>query len=196
MRGSNMSRVYFGRFQRRLNSSGSSSHRAMFITIVMTGLDQDLMQKNLSCRSLADAQKNLFWFTPVIVGVNVLFLTLGVLLYQYAAAKAIAGAIAPAAQAPTDTLDTDPGIPVSGHHAVLRSWPASCSSWASSPSPTPRPTRRSRPSPPRSASIFSASKHYPEAQQTRLRQLTHLGWSVVLIVIILVFRAYQRPEPD
>ena len=61
-----------------------------FITIVMTGLDQDLMQKNLSCRNLGDAQKNMFWFTIAIVVVNVFFLSLGVLLYQFAAAKGIA----------------------------------------------------------------------------------------------------------
>jgi Na+/proline symporter len=61
-----------------------------FITIVMTGLDQDMMQKNLSCRSLPDAQKNMFWFSLVLVVVNLLFLSLGALLYSYAAAKQIA----------------------------------------------------------------------------------------------------------
>ena len=54
------------------------------ITIVMTGLDQDMMQKNLSCRSLGDAQKNMFTFCIILVGANLLFLTLGALLYIYA----------------------------------------------------------------------------------------------------------------
>jgi len=61
-----------------------------FITIVMTGLDQDMMQKNLSCRSLADAQKNMMWFSIVLVFVNLLFLCLGALLYIYADTKGIA----------------------------------------------------------------------------------------------------------
>jgi Na+/proline symporter len=61
-----------------------------FITIVMTGLDQDMMQKNLSCRSLADAQKNMFWFSLVLVFVNFLFMSLGVLLFAYADTKGIA----------------------------------------------------------------------------------------------------------
>lgn len=61
-----------------------------FITIVMTGLDQDMMQKNLSCRSLKEAQWNMASFSVVLVFVNLLFLSLGVLLYQYAAAKGIA----------------------------------------------------------------------------------------------------------
>ena len=55
-----------------------------FMAIVMTGLDQDMMQKNLSCKSLADAQKNMFWFSIVLVIVNLLFLSLGALLYMYA----------------------------------------------------------------------------------------------------------------
>ena len=54
------------------------------ITIVMTGLDQDMMQKNLSCRNLRDAQKNMFTFSFTLVFVNFLFLSLGVLLYLYA----------------------------------------------------------------------------------------------------------------
>lgn len=56
----------------------------IFIAIVMTGLDQDMMQKNLTCRSLKDAQKNMFWFTIVLTVVNFLFLVLGLLFTEYA----------------------------------------------------------------------------------------------------------------
>ncbi len=55
-----------------------------FIAIVMTGLDQDMMQKNLTCKNLKDAQKNMFWFTIVLVIVNFFFLALGILLTDYA----------------------------------------------------------------------------------------------------------------
>jgi len=55
-----------------------------FIAVVMTGLDQDMMQKNLTCRNLKDAQKNMFWFTIVLVVVNFFFLALGILLTDYA----------------------------------------------------------------------------------------------------------------
>ncbi len=54
------------------------------IALVMTGLDQDMMQKNLTCKSLGDAQKNMFWFSIVLVFANLLFLALGALLYLYA----------------------------------------------------------------------------------------------------------------
>ena len=62
----------------------------VFITIVMTGLDQEMMQKNLSCKSLKDARKNMFWMSSMLVPVNLLFLTLGAVLYFYASAKGIA----------------------------------------------------------------------------------------------------------
>ncbi len=55
-----------------------------FIAIVMTGLDQDMMQKNLTCKTLKDAQKNMFWFSFSLLPVNLLFLSLGALLYFYA----------------------------------------------------------------------------------------------------------------
>jgi SSS family transporter len=54
-----------------------------FITIVMTGLDQDMMQKNLTCRNIGDAQKNMFWFSVILVIANLMFLSLGALLFIY-----------------------------------------------------------------------------------------------------------------
>ncbi|MGB5227411.1 MAG: sodium:solute symporter [Eudoraea sp.] len=56
----------------------------MFITICMTGLDQDMMQKNLTCRNLKDAQKNMVSFSLILVVVNFVFLLLGALLFIYA----------------------------------------------------------------------------------------------------------------
>ena len=56
----------------------------MFITITMTGLDQDMMQKNLTCKSLRDAQKNVLTSSLLFVVVNVLFLCLGAALLTYA----------------------------------------------------------------------------------------------------------------
>ncbi|MEL6123106.1 MAG: sodium:solute symporter, partial [Bacteroidota bacterium] len=54
------------------------------LAIVMTGMDQDMMQKNLTCKSLSDAQKNMFTFSIILVFANVLFLSLGAMLYIYA----------------------------------------------------------------------------------------------------------------
>lgn len=61
----------------------------LFITIAMTGLDQDLMQKNLSCKNIGEAQKNMLTFTGVFVLINLFFLSVGALLYIYAQAKGL-----------------------------------------------------------------------------------------------------------
>ncbi len=60
-----------------------------FIAIVMTGLDQDMMQKNLSCKNLPEAKKNIYWMSWALVPVNFLFLTLGAFLAFYAQQKGI-----------------------------------------------------------------------------------------------------------
>ncbi|HZI54379.1 MAG TPA: sodium:solute symporter [Chitinophagaceae bacterium] len=61
----------------------------MFIAIAMTGLDQEMMQKNISVRTLKDSQKNIMTFTAVLMLVNFLFLVLGGVLYLYANSKGI-----------------------------------------------------------------------------------------------------------
>ncbi len=61
----------------------------MFITIVMTGLDQDMMQKNLSCRNLRDAQKNVLSFGAILIPINLLFLFLGSVLWIYASREGL-----------------------------------------------------------------------------------------------------------
>jgi Na+/proline symporter len=61
----------------------------MFITIVMTGLDQEMMQKNLSCRNIKEAQKNMFTFSGILVLVNLLFLFLGALLLIFMQKKGL-----------------------------------------------------------------------------------------------------------
>ena len=187
VRDSELSRIYFGNFKddRFFWKQFASG---IFITIVMTGLDQDLMQKNLSCRSLGEAQKNMFWFTIVIVGVNTLFLTLGVLLYQYAAARGLDLTHLPNLLNAKGTLDTDKVFPYLAttrftlFAGVIFILGIIAVTYASADSALTALTTSF-------CVDFLNIKQYPEAQQTRLRQITHLGWTVVLIVIILIFRA-------
>lgn len=72
----------------------------IFVTIAMVGLDQDLMQKNLSCSNIKDAQKNMYWFTAIFVVINFIFLCVGALLYIYAEKFGI--------NVPTDLVTGDP----------------------------------------------------------------------------------------
>ncbi|WP_339633444.1 sodium:solute symporter [Bizionia echini] len=81
---SSMSKVFFLDDSNDAQFFIKSFLAGMFITITMTGLDQDMMQKNLTCRNLKDAQKNMVVFSIVLIFVNILFLALGLMLTQYA----------------------------------------------------------------------------------------------------------------
>ncbi|NRS90190.1 Na+/proline symporter [Flavobacterium sp. 7E] len=72
----------------------------IFVTIAMVGLDQDLMQKNLSCATIKEAQKNMYSFTVIFVLINIFFLSVGALLYIFAAKNGIA--------VPTDLITGKP----------------------------------------------------------------------------------------
>ncbi|MEX0967410.1 MAG: sodium:solute symporter [Bacteroidia bacterium] len=86
---SNLSRIFFFDDWRSPQYFYKQFISGAFIAIVMTGLDQDMMQKNLTCRSLRDAQKNMFTFSITLLPVNLLFLGLGVLLLMFASANNI-----------------------------------------------------------------------------------------------------------
>lgn len=82
---SDYSKMFFFEDWRASNYFWKQFLSGAFITIVMTGLDQDMMQKNLSCKNIQEAQKNMFSFSIVLVIVNLFFLSLGALLFLYAA---------------------------------------------------------------------------------------------------------------
>ena len=71
---------FFDNFKTDPNNFWKQFISGALIATVMTGLDQDMMQKNLSCRTLKESQKNVFTFSVILVFVNLLFLALGALL--------------------------------------------------------------------------------------------------------------------
>ena len=81
---SSMSKIFFFDDANNPQFFIKSFLAGMFISITMTGLDQDMMQKNLTCKNLKEAQKNMITFSFVLVFVNLLFLVLGLLLTEYA----------------------------------------------------------------------------------------------------------------
>jgi SSS family transporter len=89
VKNSDLSQVFFWDW-RGTNYFWKQFLSGVFIAIVMTGLDQNMMQKNLSCRSLGEAKKNIYSFTGVMVLVNLLFVSLGILLYHYAETRGVA----------------------------------------------------------------------------------------------------------
>mgnify|MGYP000004422551 FL=1 len=87
---SNMSRIFVFDDWHTKQNFFKQFISGIFITIVMTGLDQDMMQKNLSIQTLKESQKNMYFYGIAFVPVNLLFLTLGILLISYATQSGIA----------------------------------------------------------------------------------------------------------
>ena len=91
----------------------------MFITITMTGLDQDMMQKNLTCKSLRDAQKNVMTSSMLFIVVNILFLMLGAALLTYAEQTGFALPVNEAGAVVPDKIFPSIAFSLSGFTAVV-----------------------------------------------------------------------------
>ncbi|WP_306568344.1 sodium:solute symporter [Flavobacterium lindanitolerans] len=84
VKNSNYSKIFFFEDWLKSNYFWKQILGGIFVTLAMVGLDQDLMQKNLSCKNIGEAQKNMFTFTGIFVVINIFFLSVGALLYIYA----------------------------------------------------------------------------------------------------------------
>ena len=144
-----------------------------FIAIVMTGLDQDMMQKNLTCRNLGDAQKNIFWFCVILVIANLLFLFLGALLYLYSESVNF--------QLPTSTDDLYPLLALNELGfltSVIFILGIIAAAYSSADSALTSLTT--------SFCIdFLDIQKRNNKRKTRL--LVHLGFSILLFIVILIF---------
>lgn len=155
----------------------------VFIAIVMTGLDQDLMQKNLTCKSIGEAQKNMFWFYWVLLFINILFLSLGALLYMYAQTNQIA--------IPTKTDELYPLLALGGEFGTLAAVTfllgIIAASYASSDSALTALTT--------SFCIdFLRIEKFKEAKREKLKQRVHLGFSALFFVVIGLFHIFNTQE--
>jgi len=84
VKNSNYSQIFFFEDALKSNYFVKQILGGIFVTLAMVGLDQDLMQKNLSCATIGEAQKNMYVFTGIFVLINIFFLSVGSLLYLYA----------------------------------------------------------------------------------------------------------------
>lgn len=152
----------------------------VLITIAMTGLDQDLMQKNLTCKNLGEAQKNMYWFSVILVAVNLLFLTLGALLYMYAGEKGI--------EIPTQTDFFYPMLALKSLGVVAGVFfllGITASSYASSDSALTALTTAF------CIDFLNFNKHKNE-NKTRVRTSVHVGFSVLFFIIIVLFKEFNE----
>ena len=155
----------------------------VFIAIVMTGLDQDLMQKNLTCKSIGEAQKNMFWFYWVLLFINILFLSLGALLYIYAQANQIT--------IPAKTDELYPMLALGGQFGTLAAVTfllgIIAASYASSDSALTALTT--------SFCIdFLSIEKFKEEKRTKIKHRVHLGFSLLFFVVIGLFHVFNNQE--
>lgn len=147
-----------------------------FIAIVMTGLDQDMMQKNLSCRNIKEAKKNMYWFSISLIPVNLLFMSLGALLIVYAKKEGI--------PLPEQSDDLFPVIATQGYLApavgIFFLIGLVAAAYSSADSALTALTTSF------TVDILN-TQHLKENALKRLRKKVHVGVSLVLAIIIIIF---------
>lgn len=147
----------------------------MLITIVMTGLDQDMMQKNLSCRNLKEAKTNMVTYGLAFIPFNLLFLSLGVLLVVFSQSNGIA--------LPADGDHLYPLLAQSQLGNVVLAFfilGLTASAYSSADSALTSLTTSF------TVDILDGKK-LPEKKLKRLRTRVHIGVSLLLLVVILIF---------
>lgn len=153
----------------------------IFITIVMTGLDQDMMQKNLSCRNLKEAQKNMYCYGISFVPVNFLFLALGVLLMIAAQQMNI--------PIPAKGDELLPMFAAEGYlgYTVLVFFTIGiiAAAFSSADSALAALTTSF------CIDIINTDR-YNESKAVRIRKIAHIGISVVFVICILIFNAINN----
>jgi len=146
------------------------------IAIVMTGLDQDMMQKNLSCKNLEDAQKNMFWFSIILVFAKFIFLLLGALLLVFALENNIElpertdlifPTIAIEHLSPTVGIVFILGLIAAAYSSADSALTALTTSFC--------------------VDFLNFEKSPDSPQKKKTRTLVHIGFSTVLFFVILIF---------
>ncbi|RAI99912.1 Na+/proline symporter [Chitinophaga skermanii] len=160
----------------------------MFIAVTMTGLDQNMMQKNLSCRSLYEAKKNIYSFSIMQMVVNVFFLSLGILLYEYVIAKGIT--------IPTDPVTgrvlTDNLFPMlalnslGGFAAIVFIVGLTAATFSSADSVLTTLTTSFY------IDILGLDVEKMDSKGKRTKNIIHVSFAVLLLLTILLFKAYNN----
>jgi len=157
----------------------------LFITIAMTGLDQDMMQKNLTCKNPSDAKKNMFSMSVLLVFVNVIFLSLGALLFIYSEQFGVSipevdGKVRTDLLFPEIAMNQGLGLGLQITFLIGLIAAAYSSADSALTSLTT------------SFSIdFLNIEKLPIAQQKPLRKKVHIGVSLLLIVVVVIFNELE-----
>jgi len=147
-----------------------------FIVVVMTGLDQNMMQKNLTCKNINEAKKNMYWFSAILVPVNFLFLSMGLLLYIYASKNGI--------ELPVRSDDLYPILALnhfSTFIGIVFLLGIIAAAFSSADSALTALTTAF-------CVDFLNLDDKPEKDRKRARLMVHIGFSIVLFLVIVIFR--------
>lgn len=158
-----------------------------FITITMTGLDQDMMQKNLTCRNLRDAQKNVLTSSLLFVLVNVLFLCLGAALIYYAQATGFQLPVNDAGVVVNDKIFPSIAFSLSKFTAVVFIVGLVAAGYSSADGTLTALT---------TTFCFDFlqfdKKQLSEQQITKYRKWIHFGFALLYLLVIIVFRPFHN----
>ncbi|MEO8665552.1 MAG: sodium:solute symporter [Ignavibacteria bacterium] len=149
----------------------------VFIAIVMTGLDQNMMQKNLSIRTLPEAQKNVYWFSGILVFVNLFFVALGALLYIYANSAGV--------NIPVKTDELFPLLALNylgGFAAIVFVLGITAATFSSADSVLTTLTTSF------CIDFLKLNTKKENVMQTRIRHIVHISFAVILLLVIIAFR--------
>ena len=159
-----------------------------FITITMTGLDQDMMQKNLTCKSLKDAQKNVLTSSFFFVIVNILFMSLGAALIYYAQETGIqlptneSGVVVNDKIFPTVAFSLDRmtsiifmiGLIAAGYSSSDGTLTALTTTFCFD------------------FLHFDKNDKISEEQKTKYRKFIHVGFALIYLFVIIIFRPFHN----
>ena len=167
----------------------------MFITITMTGLDQDMMQKNLTCKSLRDAQKNVMTSSVLFVVVNLLFLSLGSALLVYAEQTGFALPVNEAGAVVPDKIFPSVAFSLSGFTAVCFVLGMVAAGYSSADGTLTALTttfcydflhfgKRT--------SEGDTNSTKSQHSELRIRRLVHVGFALLYLLVIIAFRPFHQ----
>lgn len=160
----------------------------MFITITMTGLDQDMMQKNLTCKSLRDAQKNVMTSSMLFIVVNILFLCLGAALLAYAEQTGFALPVNESGNVIPDKIFPSVAFSLSGFTAICFVLGMVAAGYSSADGTLTALT-----------TTFCYDflgfgrnhRNHPD-KEIRIRRLVHLVFALLYLLVIIAFRPFHR----
>ena len=187
VKNSNYSKIFFYEDYLKGNFVLKQILGGIFVTIAMVGLDQDLMQKNLSCKNIGEAQKNMFTFTGIFIIINIFFLSVGALLYIYAEKNGI--------QVPTDLITGKPRTDLlfpeiafnylSVFPAIVFLLGLTAATFATTDSALTALTT--------SFCVdflgMDKTENFGKENQVRTRHFVHLGFSFLMFLVIIIFNS-------